>query len=140
MSDYAESRIKEALRINKGNATRARQQVIAWTFEDAKLLHALTQHYLGAIVAYHMERVTSGRSEKSKAPPPKKPKTPAPKLKGDKFGMEILKAVADSHAEVFGLESPSAARKRGQASQQHIDALTQMASKSKTKPASKKKK
>ena len=133
--DYAERRIKEALKLANGNATRARQQVIAWTFEDAKLLHALTQNHLSGIVAYQIERVSSGRSEKDKAAPPQKPKHPAKsaKAKNDQFGMEILKAVVDAGAEVFGLESNAVPRKREQASQQHINAIKQMAAKSKTK-------
>lgn len=133
--EYAERRIKEALKLAKGNTTRARQQVIAWTYEDAKLLHALTQNHLSGIVAYHIERVNSGRSEKDKSPPPQKPKQqPAKntKAKGEQFGMEILKAVVASGAEVFGLESSAAPRKRGQASQQHVNAIKQMAAKSKT--------
>lgn len=130
--EYAERRIKEALKQAKGNTTRARQQVIAWTYEDAKLLHALTKNHLSGIVAYHIERVASGRGEKDKAPPPPKPKQSA-KAKEDRFGMEILKAIVDSDAEVFGLESGGAPRKRGQASQDHINAIHKMASKTKPK-------
>jgi hypothetical protein len=135
--EYAERRIKEALRQAKGNRTRARQQVIAWTFEDSKLLHELTKHHMTGIVAYHIDRIASGRAEKAQGKdkiPAQRPKIAKPK--GDKFGMEILKAVAATNAEIFGLESPAAPRKRGQASQQHINALQQMASKSKTKPKS----
>lgn len=133
--EYAERRIKEALKLAKGNATRARQQVIAWTYEDAKLLHALTQNHLTGIVAYHIDRVQTGRGAKLKDIPAKPKK--AAKSKGDEFGMEILKAVVNS-GEVFGLESNAAPRKRGQASQQHIDALRQMASKNKTTTTKKK--
>ena len=128
--EYAERRIKEALKLARGNPVKARQQVIAWTFEDSKLLYALTKHHLSGIVAYHIERVASGRASQSKAPPPPKPEK-APVKQDDEFGMEILKAVANSSSAVFGLEGYAAPRKRGQASQQHIDAIRQMAARSK---------
>ncbi len=124
---YAEKRIKEALKLTGGNQARARQQVIVWALEDPQLLQALTKHHLTGIVAYHMERVVSGRASKAQAsaPPPKKPKKVA--ATDDEFGKEILKAVANSSSAVFGLEGPSAPQKRGQASQRHIDAIRQMA-------------
>jgi hypothetical protein len=139
--DYAERRIKEALRIAGGNTTRARQQVIAWTFEDAKLLHALTEHHLTGIVAYHIERVSSGRSMKPKraaavATAPKGRKT----IPADAFGLELLKAVAGADAALFGLEGPSASSHRGQASAQHVEAIRRMASNSKPVAAKPKKK
>ncbi len=47
--DYAESRIREALKLTKGNPTKARQQVIAWAVEDQRLLLGLTQPHLTAL-------------------------------------------------------------------------------------------
>jgi hypothetical protein len=133
-SEYAERRIKEALKQANGNATRARQQVIAWTYEDAKLLHALTAPHLTGIVAYNIERILSGRSDtKRDQPMPKKPKV---EIDND-FGIEILKAVAASDAVRFGEESYAARAKRGKASRQHIDAIRQMASRSKSPPPKK---
>ncbi len=123
---YAENRIKEALKLTGGNQARARQQVIVWALEDPQLLQALTKHHLTGIVAYHMERVVSGRSSKAKAPAPPPPK-PKKASADDEFGKEILKAVANSSSAVFGLEGPSAPQKRGQASQRHINAIRQMA-------------
>ncbi len=126
--DYVEKRIDEALKLSKGNATKARQTVIKWCQEDLKLLHGLTKAHLNGIVAYNIDRVTSGRSDKSK----KKP-APKPQLSGkEKFGMELLKAVVNS-GSIFGLEATQAPRKKGQASQQHIDAIKKLAAKSKTK-------
>lgn len=130
-SEYAERRIKEALKQANGNVTRARQQVIAWTYEDAKLLHALTAPHLTGIVAYNIERILSGRSDTEKEKPrAKKP----PVIVDNEFGIEILKAVAASGAVRFGQENNAARGKRGQASRQHIDALRQMADRSKTPP------
>lgn len=127
---YAEEKIKEALAISGGNQARARQQIIAWSFEDAKLLQALTKHHLTGIAAYHIERVASGRAAKPKAAPPKPQEKPAPKKQEDSFGKELLQAVANSDS-VFGLEAYSSPQKKGRASQQHIDAIRQMASRSK---------
>lgn len=134
--EYAERRIREALKQAGGNITRARQQVIAWTFEDAKLLHALTKNHLNGIVAYHIDRVQSGRAEKPVDPPPAKPKKATKANNDDRFGMEILKAVVNS-GEVFGLESSTATRHRGKASQQHVNAIHQIVEKSKSKPKKK---
>ncbi len=128
--EYAESRIKEALKLSGGNQVKARQQIIAWTFEDAKLLHALAKPHLSGIVAYNIERVASGRADaakNTKAAPDKK-KKPAKKAKAngkdteEQFGLQILKAVAGS-PEIFGLEDPGAPRTRGGVSQSHMDAI-----------------
>ncbi len=125
--EYVERRINEALKLSKGNTTKARQTVIKWCEEDAKLLHGLTKAHLNGIVAYNVERIASGRNDKSKkkAPPPKLPAK-------EKFGMEILKAVVNS-GSVFGLEAGEAPRRKGQASQQHIDAIKKLTQKNKTK-------
>ncbi|GJL84459.1 MAG: hypothetical protein DHS20C02_02340 [Micavibrio sp.] len=125
--EYAERRIKEAIKKTNGNAARAKQQVIAWTIEDTKLLDALTRPHLTGIVAYNIERIMSGRSAaKEEAPVADKPPT-----QEDEFGIEILKAVAASDAAVFGQEGNAPPMKRGRASKQHIDAIRQMTGKSK---------
>ena len=124
--EYAERRIKEAVKKAGGNAERAKQQVIAWTMEDTKLLDALTRPHLTGIVAYNIERVMSGRSAAKEEAVQEKP--PAQE---DEFGIEILKAVAATNAAVFGQESNAVPIKRGRASKQHIDAIRQMAGKSK---------
>ena len=125
--DYAERRIKEALRLAHGNTLRAQQQIIAWTYEDPKLLQALAKPHLNGIVAYNIERVASGRSEKIKNPQPQK----QPQIAQDRFGMEILKAVVDSNSAIFGLD-PAPSRKKG-ASQAHIDAIYRLAQNIRTK-------
>ena len=130
---YAEARIKEALAIAGGNQARARQQIIAWSFEDAKLLQALTKHHLTGIAAYHIERVASGRTAKPKTAPKAQAK-PAVEKQEDSFGRELLQAVANSDSAVFGLEAYSSPQKRGRASQQHIDAIRQMAARGKNNP------
>lgn len=136
--EYAEGRIKEALKLAKGNRIKARQQIIAWTFEDAKLLHALAKPHLSGIVAYNIERVASGRADAAKAAPqtkeknaeaPKKAANKPVKKNEEQFGMELLKAVAGSSTAIFGLEDAGAPQKRSGTSQNHIDAIHAIASK-----------
>lgn len=127
--EYAEQRIKEALKKAGGNAVKARQQVIAWTYEDAKLLHALTKAHLTGIVAYNIERILAGRGAAEDHPVPDSPKkSQSQKAKDEEnFGMELLKAVAGNSGATFGLESYSGgARKRPKVSKGHIDAIRAM--------------
>lgn len=133
--EYAENRIKEALKLTGGNHVKARQQIIAWTFEDPKLLHALAKPHLSGIVAYNIERVASGRAEAartSKAEAKQNqdaPKTAAnEKTQDEQFGLEILKAVAGS-PQIFGLEDPGASSKSARVSQSHLDAIRAIAAK-----------
>lgn len=137
--EYAERRIKEAIKLHGKNKAKIRQQIIAWTYEDPKLLQILTKPHLSGIVAYHMDRVMSGRSEKAKAAPPPAPKKLPPKGRRDEdFGMEIMRALVGAPGATFGFEEtggPTA--KRGKVSQSHVDALKQMAARSKDKPKKK---
>ena len=55
--EYAERRIIKALEAAKGNPTRARQQIIAWSHDDPKLLLALARPHLTGIVAHAVNRV-----------------------------------------------------------------------------------
>ena len=131
--EYAERRIKEALKLAHGNQTRARQQIIAWAQEDTRLLHALAKPHLSGIVAYNIDRVASGRAAAAKVSPQatQKSTTSQGKTNEDRFGMELLKAVASSSADIFGLEHNVPLGRRGQASQNHIDAIRAMAAKKK---------
>jgi len=140
--DYIESRIRAALKQHNGNAHNARKQIIAWTYEDTKLLEGLAKPHLSGIVAYNIERTLSAiEAEKSgavKAKPaaansdaPKQQKPPAQSQakpsakKEDAFGMQLLKAVAGSN-EVFGFDSGRPAP-RPKASKRHSDILRHIA-------------
>lgn len=124
--EYAEKRIKEALKKTNGNAVKARQQVIAWTYEDSKLLHALTKAHLTGIVAYNIERILSGRGAAEENPIP----TSAPtkkKAEEENFGTELLKAVAGNSGAMFGLEAYSGnSSKRPKVSKSHLQAIQAM--------------
>lgn len=132
---YIENRIREALKKSRGNKNLARQQLIAWTYEDTKLLHALTRPHLDGIISYNIDRLLSGRGaaaggeEGGATPraPQKKPQTAPRSGKADDFGMELLRAVAAGDAAIFGQESANPPAKRGQASSRHVDALMKMA-------------
>lgn len=124
--EYAEGRIKEALKKTNGNAVRARQQVIAWTYEDPKLLHALTKAHLSGIVAYNIERILAGRgtAEVAEQQSSDNVKSKAPAQKEENFGAELLKAVAGNSGAQFGLESySSGGTSRNKVSKNHIDAI-----------------
>lgn len=127
--EYAERRIKEALNLTKGNATKARQQIIAWTNEDPKLLQALAQPHLTGIVAHAVSRVIYRQEiEEEEHEVPEAPQ--ALDMAPDTFGKEILRALASENTALFGRETGAAPSRPKQASQSHIDALKQMASKS----------
>lgn len=127
--EYAEERIKEALKLSKGNPTKARQRVIGWTFEDPKLLQALARPHLTGIVAHAVNRVEMKQDlqEPEVSQDPKKlDMSPAT------FGQEILSALQNNSTPMFGMESSAAPMKRPQASQKHIDALKHIANKGKS--------
>lgn len=127
--EYSESKIREALKLSGGNATRARQQIIAWAFDDTKLLHELMAPHMTGIVAHAINHVMATK-ERVVAPVPQAPKVAADAT-NDPFGMEILKAIALGNPAQFGLEN-NAPAKRQAASQRHVDAIKQMVSKGKT--------
>jgi len=124
--EYADRRIAEALKIAGGNPTRARQQLIAWTYEDAKLLHALVQPHLAGIVAYAIGRVLNkGDGEGDEADLPLPP--PADdKPSSNSFGFQILKSIIGADTPRFGQESNAPPVKKQPASQRHIDSIRQM--------------
>ena len=124
--DYAERRIREALKANNGNEGKARQQVIAWALDDTKLLHELVAPHITGIVAHAVGRVKTMKEQPIPKEPVKGKKTAAGKE--DAFGLEILKAIALGNPAQFGLESGVAIKKQ-QASQRHVDAIRAMVSK-----------
>ena len=123
--EYAEEKIREALKLNGGDLMRSRQQVMSWAASDSRLMSALAAPHLDGIVAYQVERVASGRAELEKRHPEVK-KAPD---EGGVFGMDLLRAVAASEATVFGHDGAGAPPKRRYASKQHIDAIHKMAGK-----------
>jgi len=125
--EYAEARIKEALKLSKGNPTKARQRVMAWTFEDPKLLHALAQPHLTGIVAHAISRVVYKQDVIEPDVPEAAEGLDMPP---ETFGKEILAALQGNDTVMFGQESFAPSSRRPQASKSHIDALKHIASKS----------
>lgn len=125
--EYADTKIKEALKLCDGNVGRARQQIITLAQDDMKLLSALVKPHLDGIVAYQIERVASGRAEMEK----RHPEEPPPNLE-ENFGMELLRAIASEDVAIFGQEE-NLSRKKKVASKQHIDAIHKLAASSRKK-------
>ncbi len=130
--EYAENRIREALRQTGGNVARARQLIVGWTYEDHKLLQALTRPHLAGIVAYAVDRVVNrdaGTVPETQAEPVEEG------IEGEQFGKELLRALVSGQPAIFGQENAAAYVKPTQASQRHIDTLKQLSG-GKKKPGS----
>ena len=130
--EYAEQKIKQALELTRGNATQARQQVIAWCHEDTKLLQALTYPHMTGIVAHAINRVVSGKSgAQAMSPAPEKamPQNAGKEADQGEFGMEILKTIAGGDTAQFGQENAGRPVGKRGASQRHIDAIQKMVDK-----------
>jgi len=127
--EYAEQRIKEALKLAKGNTTKARQHIIAWTNDDSRLLQALAKPHLTGIVAHAINRVVYLQEhEEEQVEIPETPQSL--NMEPQTFGQEILKALQSPTTARFGRDAGATSGKR-QASQSHIDALKKMAGKTK---------
>jgi len=123
--EYVENRIKQALKITRGHPAKARRQIIAWTYEDPKLLFGLAQPHLTGIVAHAVGRVMNKKEEPEPVPEPATSQDD-----GNQFGVEILKSIAGGEAAQFGFESSGGRpMKKHTASQRHIDAIKQMVGK-----------
>ncbi len=135
--DYAENRIREALRLSNGHPLKARQQIIAWTYEDAKLLHALTKPHLTGIVAHAVSRVVSRLNlpEEQENAPRKRTKNVKvkPVEKEEEFGKDLLKALAQGDPAIFGQEAFSAPVKARKASKKHVDTMKLLSAQSRMK-------
>ncbi len=126
--NYAESKIRETLKLTNGNEAQTRRLIMTLVQDDPKLLHALSAPHLEGIIAYQVERVASGRSETEK----REIEEQLPK-EGENFGMDLLRAIAAQDVTVFGQENTAGAKGRKSASKQHIDAIHKMAKKTRDK-------
>lgn len=127
-ANYAETKIREALKLTGGNETQARRQIMMLAHDDPKLLQSLCTPHLEGIVAYQVERVASGRAELEKRHP-----EDIKLAEGENFGMDLLRAIAAQDVTIFGQENSAGAKSRKMASKQHIDAIHQMAKKTRDK-------
>jgi hypothetical protein len=134
---YLENRVLEALTKAKGNQTQARKLVAAMATSDPQLLLALTKPYLTAVISYVVGRVAenAGKKKKGEDDLPLVPEIKGRKGGGVDFGLDLLKALGGGHnVAKFGKEDAAPPIAKKAASQQHVNALKLMASKSKTKP------
>lgn len=120
--EYAQGRIEEALRLNKGNTTKARQQVIAWTYDDPKLLMALSRPHLTGIVAHAINRVI--QNQKLHDEQDVIPETPEGiEMAPATFGQEIMNSLKSSNTPMFGFEGNVPPVSRRKASKSHVENL-----------------
>lgn len=126
--EYAEGRIRDALKLCKGNPTRTRQQVMAWAMEDIKLLQALTRPHLTGIVAHAVGRVIHREgTEEQTVEMPEIPE--GIDMTPESFGKEILGILSSRDTAIFGQESAAPRAGRKQASRSHIEAMRKIAKK-----------
>lgn len=127
-SNYADIKIREALKLTGGNASQARRQIMMLIQDDPQLLHALCEPHLEGIIAHQIEHIASGKSETEgrfmEGGLPKE---------GENFGMDLLRAIASQDVTVFGHEQQTPKRNRTNASKQHIDAIHQLAAETRNK-------
>lgn len=127
--EYAEQLIKNALKRAGGHPGKARQEIIAKTYEDHKLLLGLTQGHLTGIVSLWVNRVIT---KMAKEPDPVPEKPTGLDMEEDTFGKAILSAMQGSDAGEFGLETGASRSGKRQASKSHIDTMKFLAQQSKT--------
>ena len=130
MSTYADDKLSEALKLAKGNKSRTKAQILAWIAEDHKLLLGLAKPHLQGIISLAVERAIELEKRAAKGEVPKAPK----ETKGERFGLDLLKAIGGPNAAKFGQEGNAPPVRRKEASDKHIDAMKLLASKSKNKP------
>lgn len=131
--DYAERRIRDALKITRGNHAKARRQIMNWALEDPRLLQGITAPHMTGIVAHAINRVEHKINNPDPEPIPEPLVEAVEGNDNAGFGLEILKAIAKDNASTFGLDTAPPPGKRGQASQRHIDAIQHMVKKSQGK-------
>ena len=123
--EYAERRIIEALEAAKGNPTRARQQIIAWSHDDPKLLLALARPHLTGIVAHAVNRVIYRQNLQADDTVSENPQKLD--MAPETFGQAILNSLQSNDTPRFGHEGSAAPVGRRKASKSHIEALKRMA-------------
>lgn len=124
--DYVERKIVEAMQLAEGDQAVARKHIIAWTFEDTKLLHELTKPHMVGIVGHAVGHVVNKKHKEEMQKKASAKINLEDELAGD-VGLEILKAIAGGSSPRFGLENNSARLGKKQASNKHIDAIKKLA-------------
>ena len=128
-TSYAENRIREAIKLSKGNSSKAQKLIAKWCAEDQRLLQAITMPHMTGIVAHALQRVTNKISRGE--PAPAQDAVIHQEDDGVNFGKELLKNFAMGKPAKFAQEGFSAPIKKKLASQSHIDAIHLLAGKKK---------
>lgn len=136
---HAERRIREALILANGNATKARQIITNWCAEDHQLVLEMAMPHMVGIASHAIQRAIRLQAEgKTNTGPvleePIREQATIEAGIADAFGLEILKAVADNSNPRFGMNAThTTGRSKSQVSARHIDAIHKMASATKNK-------
>ncbi|MAH06089.1 MAG: hypothetical protein VYC19_05380 [Pseudomonadota bacterium] len=123
---YLEDKIKDALVLASGNSAKAQKLLIQWAMSDAKLLQQLSKPHLKGITAHAVGRVIT-QMDRDDEPLPEEPV--AIDMGPSSFGKSLLGAMSGHDTAHFGHENAAPRHKKKQASQQHINAIHQIARK-----------
>lgn len=130
---YLEDKIKDALVLAGGNSAKAQKLIIQWCAEDQKLLQQLSKPHLKGITAHAVSRIIT-QMDRDDEPLPEEPVTID--MGPNAFGKNLLGAMSGNDTAHFGHENSAPRRKKKQASQQHINAIHQIAKRKINKPKS----
>lgn len=141
--DYAQSRVRDALKEAKGNVPQAQRLLLAWMDFDELLLRAIAEPHLRSIAGYALQSQLFDEAEEKHTaqasapvpgmPPPPVTKQPAAEEKAAEdtatFGLALLQNVTGgTRAQQFGFvtDEMDAPQKT---SARHIEAILQLAGK-----------
>lgn len=123
---YAREKVREALKVAKGNAARAQTALAKDALNDQRLLAELAGPHLKGIVAHAVAHVIHEQT----APPEEHPDQPdAINMPLDTFGRELLGALSGRNTPRFAQETSAPPTGRKAASKAHIDAIKRIAKK-----------
>lgn len=128
---YLEDKIKDALVLAGGNSAKAQKLIIQWAQEDQQLLLQLSKPHLKGVTAHAVGRVVT-QMDRDDEPLPEEPV--AMDMGPNSFGKSLLGAMSGQDSAHFGHESSAPRRKKKTASQQHINAIHQIAKRKLSKP------
>ncbi|MGE4313163.1 MAG: hypothetical protein AB7E85_02680 [Pseudobdellovibrionaceae bacterium] len=131
--NYVDKKIEEALALHKGNAARARQQLITWAATDPALLLGLTKGHLTGIVAYAVAKA----QQKQVAPTYVRQTSQTAKridMAPETFGKDLLKALSGRDSVRFGMEGATGrpVSRKTPASESHIATMKSLATRKTT--------
>lgn len=127
-SDYAMSRVRDALEKSDGNHLKAQRLLMQWLEKDQSLLVGLVAPHLQSIVTHALAHIDAPK----KAPAGKK--ISVKDAETSEFGGALLESLrGGGDTGNFGEATPRHINKPGKTSKAHVDAINKMVSASKNK-------